>query len=459
MRLPDNIRQYLGLPPPIYFLALASVVTALGAFVFPFLTLTLTARLHMTPKEAGLIVSLVGVSSMIGALCGGWVSDRYPRVLVLLAGQLISGGALCIAGFFYDSIWMLPSLLCCTFGFGLIGPSVAALIADLTPRQMRAEAYALRYMGVNLGFAIGPLIAGFLFHRYPAWIFWGDGCTTLLSALIVWIGLGHLRSTPPGEPLLNEPLNPEEGPPQVIGSRLDEADETNLEAPVEGSIWSVLYARPRLIIYMVGLTLFGMCYAQVTFTTPLSLDQLFSQAGADLFGWVMASNGLFVFLFTPYVTAHMKSIRSFRVLSYTGWLYFLGFGCLYFLPALSEGAQGAYPVLCWPVEGVPFSAFALLIVSSMLWTAGEVITVTQGSVFLANESPMSHRGRVHGIIPLIIRLTKTTTPLLMGVMIMYSGLAWVWVWVGALGISGAMVFLWADRPTPTLKTQHTPPLS
>ena len=79
MRIIEMISQYRGLPRPIYFIALARLISALGAFVFPFLTLTLTVRLNMSPQQSGFIVSLVGLSSMIGTLTGGHLADQYPR--------------------------------------------------------------------------------------------------------------------------------------------------------------------------------------------------------------------------------------------------------------------------------------------------------------------------------------------------------------------------------------------
>ena len=424
MRLLKVISQYQGLPRPIYFIALARFLTALGAFVFPFLTLTLTVRLGMSPQHVGLVVSLIGISSMMGTFIGGSLADRYPRGIMILSGQILGGLALCLAGFVFDSLWILPCLFVCTFSLGLIGPSAMALIADICPRERRAEAYALGYMGVNLGFSVGPLIAGFLFHRYPAWIFWGDGLTTLVSAGCVGVGLrGYLTQSPSA--LIDQ------------GDKRQPLPES--EQAVEGSVWSVIRQRPRLIIYTLGSALLGVCYAQVNFTTPLALDQLFSKAGADLFGWVMAMNGAGVVLFTPWVTLRSKVTPPFKGLAHTGSLYTVGFGALFFLPTLSDGAT-TLSAMSSPVTGVPLSVFSLLIFSTALWTWGEVITVTQGSVFLANESPVSHRGRIQGVLPLLLRFTSTSTPLLMGFIVALSGPAWVWVWVALVGCLSALIF-------------------
>ena len=46
----------------------------------------------------------------------------------------------------------------------MCSPAYDALLADLTNPDNRKGAYSLVYMGWNLGFAIGPAIAGMLFQ-------------------------------------------------------------------------------------------------------------------------------------------------------------------------------------------------------------------------------------------------------------------------------------------------------
>ena len=70
--------------------------------------------------------------------------------------------------------------------YSISSPAYDALNADLTTPENRKQSYSLIYMGINIGFSIGPLMAGFLFENYLPIIFIGDAITTLMAlALIV----------------------------------------------------------------------------------------------------------------------------------------------------------------------------------------------------------------------------------------------------------------------------------
>lgn len=68
---------------------------------------------------------------------------------------------------------------------GAVQPANAAMMADLTNRKNRQQAFSFLYLGVNIGVAVGPLIAGILYKNYVKWIFWGDALTTFISIVLI----------------------------------------------------------------------------------------------------------------------------------------------------------------------------------------------------------------------------------------------------------------------------------
>lgn len=407
------LSTYRGLPSPIYVLSLARGVSALGAFVYPFLTLTLTVRLRLSETEAGLILSVVGLVSLLGSLGGGWLSDRADKVRLLVFAQLGSALALICAGFLSDSLWLLLPLLGSTLSISCVRPASAALIAELTSKELRTRAFSLGHLGTNLGFSIGPLIAALLFEHAPAWIFWGDGLTTLLAAGVVWWRLGRRQ----GEPRPVEVLRPL--PPQ-----------SELEREVEGSLWRVLRDRPQLVYYTMSSLLMSLAYAQVTFTLPITLTQLVGARGAELFGFVMSANGLFVLLLTPLITSWGEGTPHLAGLQRAALAYAVGFAVIALSPLLSSGQGG----------GV--SLYLLLGLSVLIWTGGEVYTVNHGSAFVAQETPASHRGRVNGILPVILGLIRSVSPVLSGALIGALSLSQFWLAVGASPLLAFALLTW-----------------
>ena len=409
--------SYRGLPTAVYALFLSRVVTALGAFVFPFLTLTLTTRLGLSEAEAGSVLTLVLLCSVGGSLLGGWLSDQLPKRLVLIGGQTLAGAMTFAAGWAHDSPRLVPLLLLAVVGFGLVSPAQSSLVAEVTPRARRRDAYSLGHLGANVGFSVGPLLAGFLFHSYPQWLFWADGLTTLLAALVVQVGTRGARPLvePPAEPAARNP-----------------------EASVEGGVWPILRARPQLLAYAALAILLAMSYEQVHFTLPVTLSALFGEGGAARFGVVMSANGVCVLLLTPLITAFARADDHLAGLQRAGLCYGLGFGSF----ALLGGAVSLDPL----TGGL--ASWALLYLSAAVWTAGEIFSVNHGSAFVAQESPASHRGRVSGALSLAAGLMRSLSPTLSGALLPLLGAGALWVGVLLMGLAAAAGFGWARRRWP-----------
>ena len=44
----------------------------------------------------------------------------------------------------------------------------------------------------------------------------------------------------------------------------------------------------------------------------------------------------------------------------------------------------------------------LLLLSTLIWTVGEILEATNTSVYVANHAPITHRGRINAIAPIIM---------------------------------------------------------
>ncbi|MCD6343940.1 MAG: MFS transporter, partial [Spirochaetaceae bacterium] len=76
-------REYRSLPGPIWAMAVARMVNAVGSFVYPFLTLLLTDKLKFDKGTAGRILMIATVMFVPGSLIGGWLADRVGRKRLL----------------------------------------------------------------------------------------------------------------------------------------------------------------------------------------------------------------------------------------------------------------------------------------------------------------------------------------------------------------------------------------
>jgi len=404
-------RLYRGLPPPVYVLFFATVVNGAGIFVFPFLTLFLTKKLGLDERQAGNFMFFTSMAYLPGALLGGRLADRYGRKIVAVGAQLLAAsvyipcGLLTRGGFSAGNIaaTLVPLLVLVNVIFdGFADPARMAMHTDLTTTENRQAAFSLNYLGHNLGFAIGPLIAGFLFNAAPEWLFWGNAIAVAVATTLVAL---FVPETKPTE--------------QAIQASL--ATDSSEKAHVGGLVSAAL-TRPYLIAFVFIGASYGLVYAQHRFAMPLQTEKLFGDKGAALYGSLMTLNALLVLVFTAPLIAALKRNRAIVNVALSYLLIAVGFGMLAFVRSP-----------------------ALFFVSTFIWTMGEIIDATNSDVYIANHTPMSHRGRFNSIIPVIGGFGWALSTPVGGNIIHAAGIPVLWLVMFAVAASASGGLILLDR--------------
>ncbi len=167
----DFLKSYTKLPRNVLILFISTVINSAGSFVYPFLAMFLTIKLGMSEYFAGLMLTIVIIAEGLGRLIGGKLADLIGRKIIIIILSFI--GAVIYIFVAYINISYLVLSLIILAGFIKSGafPAINALIIDATNKKTRNDAFSLIYLGHNIGFAIGPLAAGFLFTNYVSLIF------------------------------------------------------------------------------------------------------------------------------------------------------------------------------------------------------------------------------------------------------------------------------------------------
>jgi MFS family permease len=404
---------YSGLPSYIYVIFFARIVNALVSFVGPFMTLLLTVKLGYTPEQSGFFVMLSASASVPGMMLGGKLADRVGRKRVFAVATILGALTLIPCAITLNS--MLPWLLVAyRFFMAIGGPAHVAMITDLTNANNRKASFSLLYLGNNLGFAIGPIAAGFLFRNYIQWAFWGDAITTLLSVCLV---LAVVPETLPG------------------GKKKEAVREDTLlasEHAEQGGVFRALLRRPVLVAGASLMLAYSFVYSQHSFTLPLQLDQLYGEAaGARLYGFMMSTNGIVVVLLTSMVTAWTLKVRPTVSMGFGGILYALGFGMIYLVHT-------------------PLA----FILSAVVWSTGEVFVSTHSGVFVANNSPVSHRGRFGALIDTVRGAGTALSPFIVGKWLKVAPMSSVWL--VSFFIAGAAAVMMCMLPDAFPARKRTP---
>ncbi len=392
-------RHYGGLSKPVYILFFARVVNRMGDFVKLFLTLYLTQILGLPAETAGMYVMLSAGSSMAGGMLGGSLTDVFGRRRMILGLQLTSAVLVGTCGFLPPNISIAWFLIIASGAMGAVRPVVNSIVADITASEKRQRAYSLLYLGTNIGVAVGPMIAGFLFRNYLQWIFWGDALTTMVAFTLVLL---WVPETKPSAADISESMQ----------------GEFHLEQAEEGSAFKALLRRPVLLLFAPLGVMSNFIYSQHAFTIPLHLSELWGERGAEMFGTIMSLNAVVVLIATTGVLFVFGRFKPLNNMVFASLFFMAGFGMLNIV-----------------------RTFPFFLVSTVLWTLGEIIMVTNLSVFIANHTPISHRGRFNGLLSVIFGLGFTIGPYISGFAIEAIGIAGMWRITGIVAAVNAVMFL------------------
>ncbi|MCC7539796.1 MAG: MFS transporter [Deltaproteobacteria bacterium] len=188
--------------------ALVSVVALQAVVTFAFSamewTFTLLSRVRLGWTEEvggdrwnGLSLGFVGlVMAITQAGMVGRLVKRFGEPAVLRAGLLfITAGLACCAATFHVAT-MIVSCALLAIGFGLVSPTMSALVSQNAPPDAQGEVIGIYQAAGSFARVFGPVTGGILFQRIsPSGPFVLGATAVALAALAAWRTLGRPVTT------------------------------------------------------------------------------------------------------------------------------------------------------------------------------------------------------------------------------------------------------------------------
>ena len=168
-----------------FSLALVYALRMLGLFmILPVFSLHADDYSGATPLLIGLAIGIYGLTQGLFQVPFGFLSDRFGRKTVIVAGLLI----FCVGSLVADEAQSIEEVIAgrALQGLGAIAAAVMALAADLTREEMRIRVMAIIGMSIGASFMIsmvlGPVFAATFGLRL---LFWLSALLALLGILVV----------------------------------------------------------------------------------------------------------------------------------------------------------------------------------------------------------------------------------------------------------------------------------
>ena len=387
---------YAGLPREIYILFAARIVTCLGSFINPLLTLILTQKLGFSASDAGGFAALLILTQAPSVMIGGKLADKIGRKKVVVFFQTIGAFFYLLCALNPDAGSMRIFLVIASDLFTAASPGLEAMTADFSTEETRKASFSLIYLGINIGMSVSPFIAGLLFQEHLALMFLLDAATTLVSMTVLAVFVREAGR--PGEP-----------------------SEKAAVRKGGGSVFRVLWGLPILTLAILFQFSYHFTYSQWSFLLPLQFGDYFGSSGAINYSMMTALNAIVVVLFTPSLTALTLHRRPLRIMALGGVLY------------------GFSYVVYGMVRGLP-----LFLAACMVFTFGEILTTIHAQAFVADHTPGQYLGRMNSFALFVRGAGSALGPLVVGRAVAPAGYFYTWLALAAFVLLGAAGILALD---------------
>jgi MFS family permease len=361
---------------------------------FPFSSIYFHNVLGIPLSLVGVGLAVFATASVLSGLLAGPLADRYgrkPLMLAALAGSSASFFAFSQVGGFTG--YLVVSAAHGFVGWSMFEASRNAMVADVTPLGMRSRAYGLVRVGGNVGWALGPMVAG-LFSAaagssgavYPK-LFIGTSVLTALVAIILALTINESR------PVLKEPA-------------------VSVDTP--DGLRAALSDGPFLVLLGIGVLLYYV-FTQDWQALPVYAKNFVGVADGQI-GFFLGANGLMVILFQLPVSYLID--RGSRVVALLA-------GAALF------AASAATLLLSESFLGI-FIAFVLF------FTLAEMVLEVAGASLAAELAPARLRGTYLGLFGACFGVACGFSPIVAGALLEARFPALIWTIQLAAAASAAV---------------------
>jgi len=379
-----------GLPREVWILSIVLFINRCGSMVMPFLVLYLTSQRGFSPAEAGNVLAVYGIGAIAGTAMGGWLCDRFGHRIVQVGSMASAGVSLFVFAYLRER----PAMLAGAFCLGLLAeafrPANGVALAAFAPPNVRARAFGLNRLAINLGWTIGPALGGFLALADYKFLFWVDGGTCIAAAVFLALAL------------------------PASSKELHESDE---DTSGGSSPW-----RDGVFMLAFILLLFqALIFFQMHSTFPLYLVQERGHA-TNVFGLLMVVNTVLIVLFEMPLVKLVENRNPLTLVAIASALVGMGFGLL-------------------PLSG----SLVWIVFLIVLWTVGEMLTAPTLTNWVVGRADHASRGAYMAAHGIAYSVAVAVAPLVGTRVWEASGPNTLWWLCLALGAITCLGFGWLGR--------------
>ncbi|MBK6546889.1 MAG: MFS transporter [Saprospiraceae bacterium] len=389
--------SFAGLNANSWLLALVQLVNRAGTMVIPFMSMYMTQHIGVSITKAGFVMACFGLGSIVGAYFGGKLSDRFGFYNLMLF-SLFAGGISYIVISFFESYYLicLATFVASVINESFRPASMAAISSYSNPDTLTRSGSLVR-LSVNLGWAFGAAVGGWIASYNYQLLFYVDGITNMLAAVLIYFKLPR-----------KEPIEKPRNLPENLNSSL---------SPYKDKFY---------LIFIVLTCLFGIYFFQLFSTLPIYFKKELHLNESQI-GWILGMNGLLIAAFEMVAVYSLEGVKRLRLIA-LGTLI-TGFSFVIF-------------------NILPFEAFTLGMISSIIISIGEIFAMPFMLSFFMKRSQPTNIGQYASLYTIAYSVAHITGSFSGSAVADHFGFEILWWLVGILSVFVALAFLYMDKIEP-----------
>ncbi|OWP82925.1 MFS transporter [Flavobacterium davisii] len=378
------INNFKGFSREIWILTLITFINRAGTMVLPFLSKYLKEDLHFSYKEVSWILVSFGIGSMVGSWLGGKLTDKIGFYKIMIFSLLTSGICFFILQFINSFIGLCIGIFIIMVVADMYRPAMFVSLNTFATKENRTRALTLIRLAINLGFALGPAMAGLIIMKigYKG-LFWVDGATCILAISIFRYFITIKRK-------------------QLEPKKENNLSNNNTSVFNDFIFW----------IFLFCCMLVGILFFQLFTTLPLYHKIQFNLTEFQS-GLLLMLNGLLIFFLEMPIVSYIerKQINKIKV--------------------ITIGAM----MMSFSMFILLFSSYSItLIIMMILMSLGEMFTFPFSNTFAMSRSAKGHEGRYMAIFSMSFSAAHILSAKIGLSIVDYFGYRTNWLIMAFLGI-------------------------
>lgn len=333
---------FSGLSRETWLLSAVILVNRCGYMAVPFMSMYITQSLHRSIADAGLVITLFGAGSVLGAMAGGYLTDQWGFRPVQIISLIASGMLFIFFSFVTDFTGICALILVLSFFVEAFKPANNTAVAAYSLPENLTRSYALNRLAMNVGFGFGTSVGGILAAINYNLLFWVDGLVYILAGILIVILL------PKGRKL--------------------ERNSQGISQPEGQSPWKDTF----FVRFLILVTMYMVCFVLLFRLVPVYWKEEM-HIGESTIGMLLGMNGIIIALFEMVIIQNFSHRKpdSFFIVAGTVFsaLAFLALVVPAVMPVVLAGA------------------------AVLLFTVGEMLALPYISTFVMSRASEMNRGK------------------------------------------------------------------